>query len=182
MHCPRCGQQQVSEQTKFCSRCGFPLGLISEVLAHGGFLPQLAELNEKKTFFSKKNGVIFSVFWFMFFTMLMTSIFGIAGADELTGISAVIGIFGGLMLMIASLLLLKSSKKNPAFQNMEIPASNPQALYGTQQKNALPPQQTIPTSAYVPPSQGNWRDTNDLLPTSVTENTTKLLSKDEQDK
>ena len=47
MHCPSCGQQQVSLETKFCSRCGFPLGVVSEVLAHGGFLPQLAELYKK---------------------------------------------------------------------------------------------------------------------------------------
>ncbi|HEY0659357.1 MAG TPA: hypothetical protein VGD05_12820, partial [Pyrinomonadaceae bacterium] len=107
MHCPRCGQQQVSVETKFCSRCGFPLGLTAEVLSHGGFLPQLAELNEKKTFFTRKNGVVFSLFWFMFFTLLLTSIFGIAGARPLQGITAVIGVFGGLMLMIASLIFLK---------------------------------------------------------------------------
>jgi amino acid transporter len=179
MHCPRCGQEQISEEIKFCSRCGFPLGLISEVLAHGGFLPQLAELNQKKTIFTRKNGVILSVFWFIFFTMLLTSIFGIAGAEELTAICAVIGIFGGLMIMIASLLLLKPAKKNYGFPGLEIPGSNPQTLYGAQQKNALPPQQTIPTSGYVPPAAGNWRDTNDLTPTSITENTTRLLQKDE---
>jgi hypothetical protein len=180
MNCPRCGQEQISEEIKFCSRCGFPLGLISEVLAHGGFLPQLAELNEKKTLFTRKNGVIFSVFWFMFFTLLMTSIFGIANADRLRDICAVIGIFGGLMIMIASLLLLKPAKKNYGFPGLEIPGSNPQTLYGAQQKNALPPQQTIPTSGYVPPAAGNWRDTNDLTPTSITENTTRLLQKDEK--
>ena len=43
MHCPRCGQQQISDQTKFCSRCGFQLGLVSELLMNGGFLPQLAD-------------------------------------------------------------------------------------------------------------------------------------------
>src|SRR5689334_21642871 len=43
MHCPSCGQKQVSNETKFCSRCGMPLGIVSDVLAHGFFLPQLAE-------------------------------------------------------------------------------------------------------------------------------------------
>jgi hypothetical protein len=179
MHCPRCGQQQVSVETKFCSRCGFPLGLTAEVLSHGGFLPQLAELNKKKTFFTRKNGVVFSLFWFMFFTLLLTSIFGIAGARPLQGITAVIGVFGGLMLMIASLILLKPTRKMPVYPNMEIPASNQQSLYGAPQQNALPPQHSIPASGYVPPAAGNWRDTNDLTPTSVTDNTTKLLSKDE---
>jgi len=179
MHCPRCGQEQVSAETKFCSRCGFPLGLVSEVLSHGGFLPQLAQLNEKKTLLTKKNGVIFSVFWFIFFTMLLTSIIGIAGGEELAGISAVIGFFGGLMIMVASLLLKPTRKSSDYPNNLEIPAANPQTLYGLQHQNALPPQQSIPTTGYVSPPAGNWRDTNDLAKTSVTENTTKLLSKDE---
>ena len=72
MHCPSCGQEQASVEIKFCSRCGFPLGLVSEILAHGGFLPQLAELHKsRKPKFTKKHGVIFSVFWFMFFLFLM---------------------------------------------------------------------------------------------------------------
>src|SRR5690348_8255702 len=112
MHCPNCGQQQVSPDIKFCSRCGFPMGLVSELLAHGGFLPQLADLYKNKTKFTKKNGVMFSVFWFIFFTMLLTSILGIAGAvDEAIGISAVIGVFGALMLLLASLVFLRSSRE-----------------------------------------------------------------------
>lgn len=182
MHCPRCGQQQVSVETKFCSRCGFPLGLTAEVLSHGGFLPQLAELNEKKTFFTRKNGVVFSVFWFIFFTMLLASVFAIGGVDELAAVSAVVGVFGGLMIMIASLIFLKPARKNPIYPNTEIPASNQQSLYGAPQQNALPPQQSIPTNSYIPPKEGNWRDTNDLTPASVTDNTTKLLQKDESDK
>ena len=178
MHCPRCGQEQVSAETKFCSRCGFPLSLVSEVLSHGGFLPQLAQLNEKGTLLTKKNGVIFSVFWFMFFTLLMTSIFGIAGVDELAGMSAVIGVFGGLMILVASLLLLKPARKTFDYPNTEIPTANPHTLYGIPQNHSLPPQQSIPTTGYVSTPAGNWRDTNDLAKTSVTENTTKLLSKD----
>ena len=48
-----------------------------------------------------------------------------------------------------------------------------------QQYGALPPQQSIPVSMYDTPRAGNWRDTNDLDPVSVTENTTKLLTKED---
>lgn len=109
MYCPCCGQQQVSEETKFCSRCGFPLGLISEILTHGGFLPQLAELHKSKKWLTKKNGVVFSAMWTMFFLLIMAPFFGIADIDELAGMSAIVGIFGGLMWLIASLVFLKSS-------------------------------------------------------------------------
>src|SRR6187402_1646964 len=107
MHCPRCGQQQISDQTKFCSRCGFQLGIVSELLENGGFLPQLAELNKSKTpFFSRKNGVLFSALWFIFWVMMMTSFFGIAGEDGAAAVSAVFGIFTTMMFLIFSFTVL----------------------------------------------------------------------------
>jgi len=35
MFCPKCGQQQVSESTRFCSRCGIAIGGLGEWLAPG---------------------------------------------------------------------------------------------------------------------------------------------------
>ena len=35
MFCPKCGQQQVSENTRFCSRCGVAIGGLTEWLARG---------------------------------------------------------------------------------------------------------------------------------------------------
>ena len=75
-----------------------PLGVVSEVIANGGSLPQLAQLeqiNYKKPLFSKKNGVLFGTFWFIFLTMFATAFFGILDApDELIAIIAVSGVFG----------------------------------------------------------------------------------------
>ena len=112
MHCPSCGQQQISNETKFCSRCGMPLGIVAEVVAHGGYLPQLAQLNnKKKTFFNKKNGVVFAAFWFIFLTLFCTAFFGILEApDQLIGLCAITGVFGSMMIIIASLIFLPSSK------------------------------------------------------------------------
>lgn len=180
MHCPRCGQQQVSEETKFCSRCGFPLGLVSELLAHGGFLPQLAELYKSKKWLTRKNGVVFSILWTIFFLLIMTPFWGIINADELAGISALIGIFGGLMWLIASLVLLKGEPKQ-FMTGTELPAANINALHGARQKN-LPLQQTQPAQSYVPPTN-SWKapDTGELVrPGSVTEGTTKLLKKEQE--
>ena len=78
MHCPNCGQQQTSKDINYCSRCGLLLGLIAEVVSKGGYLPELDKIaNEKKPVFSKKNGVIFGLFWFAFFSMFCTSFFAI---------------------------------------------------------------------------------------------------------
>ncbi|HEV8593032.1 MAG TPA: zinc ribbon domain-containing protein [Pyrinomonadaceae bacterium] len=182
MHCPRCGQQQISEQTKFCSRCGFQLGLVSELLEHGGFLPQLADLAaRKKGLFTRKNGIIFSILWFIFWVMMVPAFFGIADIEEAAGVSAVFGLFTTMMLVIISLAFLKRTPKT-----LELPVGHQMppapALYGNMSGAALPPQQTTPTIEYTAPA-GAWRtpDTGEFArPGSVTEGTTKLLEKDEQ--
>ena len=38
MYCPTCGQQQVSDDVRFCSRCGFPLEGVKELITSGGTL------------------------------------------------------------------------------------------------------------------------------------------------
>jgi len=184
MHCPSCGQQQVSNETKFCSRCGFPLGLTSEVLSHGGFLPQLAELNKKNSFFNKKNGVVFAAMWFIFFTMFCTSFLAIVNApDEAVAVSAITGVFGSLMLLIGSLVFLPSSKiKAPNVYNQpNLPAPpTPDQYFPPQNAQAaLPPPQSIPVEMYRKPGVGGWRDTNEFEPHSVTDDTTRLLSNEE---
>ena len=194
MHCPSCGQLHVSstehlrplplwrDKIKFCSRCGFPMELVAELLDHGGFLPKLAELDQKKTFFTKKNGVVFSIVWMIVLMMLIPAIIGIGnGPGEAQALSAVIGLFGGLIIMIGSLTFLPSSEQHPLLnaQQMQSPPATTRGLHGAQHQ-ALPPQESIPVSVHVPPRAGIWRDTNDLEPSSLTESTTRPLEKEER--
>jgi hypothetical protein len=175
MHCPSCGQQQVSNETKFCSRCGMPLTLVSEVVVHGGYLPQLAELEKTSgTIYTRKNGVVFSLFWLIFWLLVMAVVFGgIFRINILGELFSVIGIFGGLLIFLFSLFFLKSAPKYPNLTR-SMPQQTPAGLYG-QHGQALPPPQSIPASAYAYPAAGSWRDTNDLEPKSVTEDTTRPL-------
>lgn len=158
-----------------------PLGVVADVVANGGFLPQLAQLeqmNYKKPFFSKKNGVLFGSFWFIFLTMFSTAFLGILNApEELIGIIAVTGVFGALMIIIGSLVALPSSKP-PLFFHGNPPRQPDQLQHGARH-GALPPQQTVPVGMYAAPAIGSWRDTNELQPASVTENTTRLLDEQE---
>jgi hypothetical protein len=190
MHCPRCGQQQVSEDTRFCSRCGFPLGLVSEILAHGGVLPQLADLQrKKKKFLTRKNGLKISLVWFLLFTFLLAPLGGIAGLDEGAGVIAVLGFSGGLLMMLVSWMFLENEPKLPFYQQqIEAPYQPAAANYlggNAARQNALPPQQSQPAQQdFVPPpasAAGAWKapDTGELVPHSVTDGTTKLLQKDE---
>lgn len=182
MHCPRCGQQQVSDQTKFCSRCGFQLGLVGELLEHGGYLPQLAELQKRKTtVLTRKNGVIFSILWLIFWMMMLPAFFGALGASRLSGAFAAFGFFSSLIIMVASVALLKRAPKDYGLGPQEMAGASPSNLYGHTPMGALPPRQVEPASTYMPPGAA-WRvpDTGDLArPGSVTEGTTKLLKNDE---
>ena len=180
MHCPRCGQQQVSDQTKFCSRCGFQLGLVGELLEHGGYLPQLAELEKgKRIVLTRKNGLVVSFIWLIFWMMLVPAFFSALGANRIPAAMAAFGFFSSLIIFVVSLTLLKRAPKSHELGQQQ--AMSPSSLYGRTSMGALPPQQVQPVSTYMPP-EGSWRvpDTGDLArPGSVTESTTKLLKKDE---
>ena len=194
MHCPKCGQKHVSttehlrplplwwlgEGRKFCSRCGFPLELVAELLDNGGFSRKLAELEKEKTFFTRKKGVVFSIFWMILLMMLIPAIIGIAnGPGEAQGISAVIGLFGGVMIMIGSLVFLPSSEQDLWFTVQQMQSLPATGLHGAQHQ-ALPAEQSMPASVHVPPRAGMWRDTNDLEPSSLTEKATRPLEKEER--
>jgi hypothetical protein len=170
MHCPSCGQQQVSNETKFCNRCGMPLSTVSEVLNHGGYLPQLSELGKgKETFWTRRNGLWLSLFFFILMILLAIIGGGILEVDVLGELSVALAFFGSALMLIASIAFLKKPVRyaTPEFLRQ---------VSGSQQA-ALPPQRATPADAYATPLAGNWRDTNDLVPT-VTESTTQLLEKD----
>lgn len=176
MFCPRCSQEQISEQTKFCSRCGFPLVLVAEVLAHDGFLPQLAEANANKSYWTRKNGLLFAFFWFMLFCLIMAPMFGVMDIDVLAGMSAILGTMGGIFLAVFSLVYLKKESKNDEIYNQALPNYKSRNLYQAQ-PNVLPPQQHQTAQSYVSPTD-KWKapDTGELVqPGSVTDGTTRLL-------
>jgi hypothetical protein len=183
MHCPRCGQQQSSTETKFCSRCGFQLGLVSELLEHDGFLPQLAELySGKRSLFTRRNGIIFSILWFIAFVLMFPAVLGVLKLGNIAGLPAVFGLFTSMMLLIASLAFLKPARQvNKALE--PIVSRYQSELAGADPSHAaLPPQRSQPASLYSQP-MGAWRapDTGELaVPQSVTENTTKLLQKEDE--
>src|ERR1044072_8963323 len=192
MHCPRCGQQQINEETKFCSKCGFQLHVVSAVLMHGGSLPQLDILNQqqgKKNYFTRKNGMVFSLFWLMFFLLIGTPFFGILGVEEMAGMSAIFGIFGGLILFLASVFFLEGKPKAPYYPYPMAPHQMPQyppqmqphqhQMQGQGYQGALPRQQSAPAQANPPPPPvaGTWRDPTDFGRGSVTEDTARLLTK-----
>ncbi|MCC6329738.1 MAG: hypothetical protein IT174_14580 [Acidobacteria bacterium] len=182
MHCPRCGQQQVSNETKFCSKCGFQLGLIPELLQHGGTLPQLELMEQKRTLFNKKNGVGFGFLWLILF-LFFAVMWEILDADPMPEICVATGIFGSIAILLGSLIMLPSSRRPVKRRNdLGLPRQQPEMMQGHAAGQALPPPQQQPAGFYTAP-HGAWRtpDTGELAERgSVVENTTKLLNHEER--
>ncbi len=183
MHCPSCGQQQVSSDLRFCSRCGFPLMLVAEILSHGGTLPQLNLLQpKKKKIFTRRNGLVISFLWFLFFTCFMTAFAGITDApDNVIGFFAIFGVFGSVALTILSFFFLDNNPKIEALPQQNFAPQQQNILNFPTNQNALPPQQSIPIETYQAPNQnplyaaGNWRSTTDLLNKDSSEKATQML-------
>lgn len=132
---------------------------------------------------SRKNGLIFTALWFIFFVMMMPAFFGIADFEEGAAVSAVFGVFSTMMLLITSIAFLKGAPKKTEIAQIEMLQRMQQSMPGSQAVAALPPQQSTPAQVYAPPTAGSWRapDTGEFArPSSVTESTTKLLQKDEE--
>ena len=176
MHCPQCGQQQLSNETRFCSRCGFPLSGIAEVVANQGLVPaQNSGLTGKKDS-PRRRGIKQGIFLFLLVFLLapLAGMLTIALNIEpfIVGIAVVLCVIGGLLRTVYA-LMFESGASGDGMPNM---------ISGPESRSALPPIQSVPVSAYTSPA-GNWRDTNDLQhqqPGSVTDSTTKLLQKDDQ--
>ena|SRR5215203_17461 len=180
VYCPRCGQEQVSPDIRFCSRCGFLMTGMPEIVINGG-IPQHLTSNAQKPPTPRRRGLKQGGAWFLFGVVLVP-LLGILSQllhfkEEIAGLAAIIFFIGGIVRMLFALIF---ESGNPSERTLEetVLQTAQKLLKKNPQAGALPPSQSIPTDAYAPPRQANWRDTNDLQPSSVTDNTTKLLDND----
>ena len=178
MFCPRCGQQ-VTEEVRFCSRCGLPLDAAVEVVEAGGnpewYLARTdaggaltpRQRGTRKGLMLTVGGLIFfgvaillTAFKEDFFVLLMPA-----------GILLTIGV----MRMIYALLLEGHRADKKSLKRIaEAAAAEP--VRGASRRAELPHARTVPASLYI----DTGADTSDMnaSPLSVTESTTRLLNED----
>ena len=183
MYCPQCGQERISVETSFCSRCGFLLTGVAELLQSGGVMPMALQAAVSKRPTARNRGLKQGLFIFLltFLVVPIVSIITVAINAEPFGvaISAILLFCGGLLRMVYALMFESNEPGSLTLEDKMIASTAGQNLTGRPTQSALPPQTSVPAQAYISPAAGNWRDTNDLQPRSVTENTTKLLEKDQ---
>jgi hypothetical protein len=181
MYCPQCGQQQVSDVIRYCSRCGFLLDGVMTVLASGGAIPTryLQTDNQKPSARSRgiRQGAML-----MLSTILVVPIVAILSVNLLWEVSHIIipltALFcfvGGLLRILYALLMEDST---PQIDSGQLTSY---ASPGTPQFNRPASHAELPPAAVNPAA--NWRqrpNTAEIYqPPSITENTTRLLDKDD---
>lgn len=182
MYCPTCGQQQISNETRFCSRCGFLLSDVAEVVANNGISPYKTPSKLKKTDSPRKRGIKKGAMIMMIGSLLVVPIIAIMMPFLrfpvfIVPLAAVLSFMGGLLRIIYA-WMFESSESVDSFSEAEF--LQQKSFKNPSQQKALPEEKSIPASVYAPPTQGKWMDTNDLVqPPSITEGTTKLLQKED---
>lgn len=169
-------------ETNYCSRCGFLLTAVGELLHTGGqnpFAPSSSAIQRQSP---RKRGLKQGLFLFLL-TFLVAPLMGMIslalGIEPFgVGIAVVVCFIGGLLRMAYALMFEEAAPSGTSSSDSFLDAAQ-HHLNRAPGMGALPPRRSVPVSQYMTPQTGNWRDTNDLEPVSVTEGTTKLLEKDD---
>lgn len=159
MYCPKCGHQQVSDDMRFCSRCGFQLTGVAELLIKNELGPPASGQLEKRFPRISRLGAIL-----IFFGIVSVPIFMI-----LSGImDSPVPLFGSFFFFLAGIACIAYKW---LFGATILPESRKiSELASAARDQYLPPAQEIPASDLF------RRDTAEFTPPpSITDPTTKLL-------
>ena len=180
MFCPQCGQQQVSDAARFCSRCGFQLGAVSGLLATGGrgaVEPSPVFETVPAPPSPKRKGAQFGgklMLSGMFLGPALALLSELIGTPDELAIVGFIVFLAGLFRLLYALLFEDGPYRR---QLQRQPTYVPSAQFAPPRAaSALPPPQSTPARGYAPPQRP---DTADLgYRPSVTEGTTRLLDRE----
>ena len=176
MFCPQCGQQQVSETVRYCSRCGFPLESVNLVVASGGQLPMRYTQPANRALSPRSKGVRQGAL-LMLSTLLVVPLVSVVTVnlnifpELMIPLVAIFCFIGGLLRMLYALMM----------EDANAPIDTAQlAAYAPPVAPQLDIRRPVAQASLNAPSWRPQVNTGEIrTPASVTENTTRLLGKDE---
>lgn len=165
MFCPKCSQQQISDEVRFCSRCGFQLDGVAQLLLTDGVLQTAQPPEENLSLYQQITSRFGAklVFISLVLTPLVFFLAIATGQPEFL-------LFPFFLFMVGltqvSYIAIFGKRKSPAEQPKQ-----------TGNLNSAEPQFKLspPQNAPVPILEMRNRDTSEMMPPSVTDHTTKLL-------
>ena len=165
MFCPVCGQQQPSNSIRFCSRCGFSLDSVSELLTDGGASKALRK--------GVRQGVIL-----MLSAIVLAPLLGyILTHDTVRARFIPYCMFLFFIAALMRILYALFIEGNPSRGKARTSTGSFAGQLGANAREAaLPPGQTIPMAGW----HERVTTAEVVQPPSVAESTTKLLENEEQ--
>lgn len=165
IYCPQCGSQRLSADVRFCSRCGFNLASVEQLVATGG-LNQLAVAAPPAAISPRKKGIRFGAKVLFASVVTFPVIFAIAVAGDSPGPLA--------LTFLLFLLGVSRMVYARLFEDDHPVAEVPQPVMMAPHAVGALPSYRAPVS-FAPqkaPTTGELQ-----APPSVTEHTTNLLNR-----
>ncbi|HWT02266.1 MAG TPA: zinc ribbon domain-containing protein [Pyrinomonadaceae bacterium] len=187
MYCPKCSQQQPSDEVRFCSRCGFQLGVVKELLAQTEAPAQAAAVEPLQPARGLRKRDVTVGALLMLVVALVVVLFPDTTPPPVRD--------GQLVLTIALFLVLvlfinfvghllravnkifgedEAAPRRGQLSQPQTPAPDlsTKVSAGGRDRAALPPARSVPAASFNPPRV----NTAEMLqPPSITEHTTSLL-------
>lgn len=177
MYCPNCGQQQISDEMRYCSRCGLALTGLAEWLT-GGRLPLRAADAAQASPDSPRRKNMRRAAKLLFFAGALSPIFLLISIAE-DDPGPLIPVFFLFFISLAWMLYARIFMSTTAPVKYQAPAQPavPPASLQTSAFGPAPARGSLPPAANNIPMPGREQvRTNELAQRpSVTEHTTRLL-------
>lgn len=170
MYCPKCSQQQALDQQRFCSRCGFSLSGVAELVAGDGLLPTPEREASIKRRSPRYEGVRQGVILLMLAIVLLPLVDVIGRPYH----EALIFMFllAGIMRTAYAIIFQEGAAKRHSRDSELSGSQSAKVKLSGGEDTALPPATSIPADDFI----SSRKETTKAAGTfSVTENTTKLL-------
>jgi hypothetical protein len=176
MHCPQCGQEQISSEVRYCKTCGFSLGEVRELLATDGISPARERQNYNEIQSPRRKGVRHGVI-LLFVSMVFMPLITLLG-EGWGEFLPMIFLMAGLMRILYAVIFQEGAPRQKKQDSaLDVGPITTDQLGTAARASALPPSQSVPVSAF----SARGMDTSEMVsPPSVTEHTTKLLDKSQE--
>ncbi len=154
---------------------------VEQVVANDGLLPYLVRspgsLRSTPRKRGLKQGLMLFLSTFLIVPVIAIITVAIGAPPYMVAIASIVLAIGGLLRMVYALLF---ETNEPAVFDFEMdPAARELGGNSGAKVHDLPAAGSIPASGYIPPA-GNWRTSDLVRPSSVTDSTTKLLEENDQ--